>query len=369
MIGNLRTSIVSCPAPYGSGGLGQHLAEVVEGLRQAHELAGYFCASAPAEDVASGIGWPVEDRILPWRLKYTPARFNPGRRAFLVFDRFDRRVASAMKQPAGTFYAFAGAARESFLRAKQLGCSNLVLIAASSHVNKGTAQYRKAHDRYPFESSWLNEAYRNKTLEEYQLADRIYVASRYTEQSFLERGIAASKLVYKPLTPKPRFAEAAKLRADRRPGDGVFRVVCVGSVTVGKGIPILIEAFARFDRMPAELILVGGSSSRGMRRYMEEALRKDPRIKIQPGDPLPHFLSADVCVHPSWDDGFGYAPMEALAVGVPVIVTEDTGMKDFVREGENGYIVPTGDVDALVERLEAVAAKAPFAIAREVASR
>jgi glycosyltransferase involved in cell wall biosynthesis len=43
--------------------------------------------------------------------------------------------------------------------------------------------------------------------------------------------------------------------------------------------------------------------------------------------------------------------MEALACGVPTIVTEDTGMKEYVTEGVNGYVIPTGDVDALANRL------------------
>jgi glycosyltransferase involved in cell wall biosynthesis len=61
--------------------------------------------------------------------------------------------------------------------------------------------------------------------------------------------------------------------------------------------------------------------------------------------------TADVFVHPSYEDGFGYAPMEALACNVPVIVTEDTGMKESVVDGHNGYIIPTGDGDALLDRL------------------
>lgn len=44
--------------------------------------------------------------------------------------------------------------------------------------------------------------------------------------------------------------------------------------------------------------------------------------------------------------------MEALACGVPVIVTEDTSMKEHVREGMNGYIVPTGCWQAIFERVE-----------------
>jgi len=44
--------------------------------------------------------------------------------------------------------------------------------------------------------------------------------------------------------------------------------------------------------------------------------------------------------------------MEAIACGVPVIVTENTGMKEYVKEGVNGYIVPTGSYKAILERLE-----------------
>jgi len=43
---------------------------------------------------------------------------------------------------------------------------------------------------------------------------------------------------------------------------------------------------------------------------------------------------------------------EALAVGVPVIVTEVTGAKELVRPSVNGWVVPTGDLDALVAALE-----------------
>jgi glycosyltransferase involved in cell wall biosynthesis len=61
-----------------------------------------------------------------------------------------------------------------------------------------------------------------------------------------------------------------------------------------------------------------------------------------------------VFVHPTYEDGFGYAPMEALACGVPVIATKDTGMKEYIRDGENGYIIPSGVVPPIRERLEEV---------------
>jgi glycosyltransferase involved in cell wall biosynthesis len=47
--------------------------------------------------------------------------------------------------------------------------------------------------------------------------------------------------------------------------------------------------------------------------------------------------------------------MEALASGLPVLTTADTGMKEYVQEGENGFVIATGDSDAILERIELLA--------------
>ena len=91
----------------------------------------------------------------------------------------------------------------------------------------------------------------------------------------------------------------------------------------------------------------------------------DERITVGPGDPLPLLQRADAFVHPTYEDGFGYAPMEALACGVPVIATKDTGMKEYVQEGGNGYVVPTGSVEAIAEALMRVS-KTPLATTRSL---
>jgi glycosyltransferase involved in cell wall biosynthesis len=58
-------------------------------------------------------------------------------------------------------------------------------------------------------------------------------------------------------------------------------------------------------------------------------------------------------VHPSYEDGFAYAPAEALACGVPVLVTEDTGMKELLEDPRAGLVLPTGDFAALREAINA----------------
>jgi glycosyltransferase involved in cell wall biosynthesis len=126
----------------------------------------------------------------------------------------------------------------------------------------------------------------------------------------------------------------------------------VGHLSVAKGTPVLVEAFSRLDVPEAELWLIGGYGTRGMRRWLEARCAEDPRITIAPGDPLPHLRRANVYVHPSYQDGSPYAPLEAIACGVPVVLTEDTGTKELVRGDVEGTLVPTGDAAAIHEALQ-----------------
>jgi glycosyltransferase involved in cell wall biosynthesis len=321
--------------------LGRHFAEIVDEARAEQRLDRYFSRYATPADTAS-VALP--QTFTPW-LSYTPLRYSPGWLNHLENEFFDQSVAKALP-PADEFEGFGGQALHTFRRARQVGYQHLAMQAANSHVSNVKRQHHKALKRWPLEMSWLNLAQQRKTLKEYEMADTIYVASEYTHQTFLNEGFPESKLRKRIFRVNPRFVPPPTPN-----DDGVFRVVYTGSLTVAKGIPVLIEAFSRITGSEAELILVGGWATRGMRQYIQSWFVKDSRIRVAPGDPLPYLHQASVYVHPSFEDGFAYAPMEALACDVPVIVTTDTGMKDYVREGENGYIVPTGDIDALYERL------------------
>ena len=340
----------ACIAPYGSGGLGQHVAQLVEAARAAGHLARYYSGGVSPRDAADGTGVSVASRAYPWLAGYTPVRFSPGWKNGMNADLFDRAVARRLVGPLDAFTGFGGQALHSFRRARQLGATELTLQAANSHVDHVARRHAEAIRRWPIESSWLNDFQCRKTRAEYAMADVIDCCSRYTWDSFVAAGVNEAKLRRLALRPAERFQPAPARAADDR-----FRVVYVGSLSVMKGVPLLVEAFAKLARRDAELTLVGGWGTSGMRRYMQAAMARDPRIKVSPGDPLPHLRRADVCVHPTFEDGFAYAPMEAMAAGVTVVVSADTGMKEHVREGVNGYVMPTGDGEALLGRLEQLA--------------
>ena len=334
---------IACTASYGSGGLGQHFTQIVEAARQKNNLAQYYSSGIQPHDPA---GQLITVPILK-SLPYTPLRYSPGWINYLGGELFDR-AAAAKLTPTQEFEGFGGQSLHCFRRSRQLGCQTLHLQAANSHVHNVLRQHQAAIDRFTIEATWLNDIQCQKTLREYKFADVIHVASEYSRQSFLAEGFDAKKLQRIELTVNPRFKPSAK-----RPDDGIFRIIYVGSLTVMKGIPILLEAFSRLPGNDVQLTLVGGWATRGMRRYLQAWLARDSRIQIAPGDPLPHLQRASVYVHPSYEDGFAYAPMEALACGVPAIVTEDTGMKEYIQAGVNGYVIPSGNWEVLLEKLQA----------------
>ena len=341
--------LITCNATYGAGGLGNLLAEAVERARGETSSVKYICGAAKPSDEA--IATVVGSRYSSMLNRIPPIRFNPGRRQYLTFELFDRAAARRVDARYESLTAFAGQALHTFRRARQLGATRLELLSPTAHVNHVWRQHSKAYAQYPIERDWLSRGHRDKVLEEYQAADVILVVSDYARQTFLGEGVPPTKLEMF----HPRVHERFQSTAANESEDEIIRIVYTGALSVVKGVPLLIDAFDRLPIRSAELTLVGGSGTRGMRRFLERALQRDPRIRVAPGDPLPHLQRADVYVHPSYQDGFAYAVGEAIACGVPVIVTEDTGAKGLVVEGVNGWVVPTGDVESIRARLERLA--------------
>jgi len=337
--------ILSCNAPYNEGGLGKHLAQLVEEARSGKTLDGYYTSRKKSNDPK---GHEISLKRFRWLFHSLPFRDSLSWRDFLAADLFDRAVARMLAASA-IFHGFSGKSKHSFISARKLGYQQLILESATSHISNVMAQHQRAAKAFPIEKGWLNKQQHKKTLHEYETADLIYVASEYSRQTFLKAGFPESKVRRRVLLIEPRFAPPA-----RRFDSDHFTIVYVGRLQVSKGLPVLLDAFKQIQDKDAQLILVGGYGSNGMESYLNRRIEADPRIKILPGDPLPRLHRADVLVHPSFEDGLGLGPLEALACGVPVIVTEDTGMKEYVVDDVNGYVLPTGNVGALVEQLRAI---------------
>jgi glycosyltransferase involved in cell wall biosynthesis len=190
-------------------------------------------------------------------------------------------------------------------------------------------------------------SFRHRVLEEIELADYIVCPSRYAKRTFVDQGIPADRLVVCPYGVDPAVFDAAA-----RPVDGkTFRVLFLGHVCMRKGIHYLLEGFRQADLPDARLILAGpvDSAFRGvLDRYRGLFEETGPLQRSQVRD---RYLDADVFVMPSLADSYGLVVSEAMSTGLPVIVSENTGMADLITDGREGYVVPIRDSRAIAEKL------------------
>ncbi|HET8888503.1 MAG TPA: glycosyltransferase family 4 protein [Candidatus Angelobacter sp.] len=135
-------------------------------------------------------------------------------------------------------------------------------------------------------------------------------------------------------------------------------ITCVANVRRVKGIDVLVRAAQRVCReLPDAVFLVAGSLYE--REYSEEVqkmicsmgLEKNVRLLGFVGDPVPLLKMSDAFCLLSRSEGFCNALLEAMACGVPSVVTRVGGNPEAIREGENGFMVAIEDDAAAAERL------------------
>lgn len=133
-----------------------------------------------------------------------------------------------------------------------------------------------------------------------------------------------------------------------------FDILFVGQLSVRKGLHYLINAFKKFDHPNKRLHIVGVETEeidffKGLIKFEDNiifhGIKKDNNLRDM-------YNFADVFVLPSLEEGFAFVIKEALACGCPVIVSENTGAKEFVQENDCGLVVPIKDSNSITKSLD-----------------
>jgi glycosyltransferase involved in cell wall biosynthesis len=137
------------------------------------------------------------------------------------------------------------------------------------------------------------------------------------------------------------------------------RFVCVGRLCEQKGQLLLLEAARRLAIQGAqfELVLAGDGEMRSdVEAFIaDHSLQSTVRLKgwISGAQVRDEIMAARALVLPSFAEGLPVVIMEAMILRRPVITTFVAGIPELVNAGEHGWLVPAGDVDALVEAMQA----------------
>lgn len=169
-------------------------------------------------------------------------------------------------------------------------------------------------------------------------AERIWIAPDAVDVEFFE---GAARL---------RAARGAELRRELDVSDPV--VLYVGRLLDAKGILDLLEVFGSIrERFGATLLLVGDGPDRARYEEVCRSRRLDGvRFAgfVQPDDLAKYYAVADVFVFPTHSDPWGLAINEAMAAGLPPVVSDAAGAVDeLVRHGDSGLVYRAGDREAL----------------------
>jgi glycosyltransferase involved in cell wall biosynthesis len=288
--------------------------------------------------------------IPPWAFKYTWWRWYHGQRQ-LQKDRLLGRWARKQieKLEPELCYVFTQVGLETLKWARSAGVRT-VLDNPNGHIR----HYREVclrESRRWCDSGYIGhptEAMVERVEEEYALADRIRVSSEWARTSMTALGVPAAKI---EVVPQAIDLMRFQPKSDSNGTDGQLRLCFVGQLGLAKGFVYLARAIKDVGTERASLEIVGATGNRDTRRLLETE-STGISLSAAPGDPLPAYHRAELLVLPSLHDGFGFVVAEAMACGLPVIVTEDSGASCLVRNKENGWIVPSGKIEPLAAALE-----------------
>jgi starch synthase len=223
-----------------------------------------------------------------------------------------------------------------------------IVEAVNSHVEYQEDLLKEEYQRLNIPWHPFHKAEKNRRLKEYQQADYILLPSEFVKRSFLDKGFPEEKLIKVPFG----FDRINLINLEKfQKKDTFFTVLFVGSISVRKGVRYLIDAFQKLDTPNKKLVIVGPRD-----RYsgIDDLQLTDDVVftGILKGKELENaYLSADVFCLPSLEEGMALVQGEALSHGLPIITTTNSGGDDLINDGEEGFIVPIRDADAIFDKL------------------
>ena len=180
----------------------------------------------------------------------------------------------------------------------------------------------------------VSEYLRKRTVEEFDIRREIRVIYNFVDTERYRPD--AERCFRGHFAPEGEkiLMHASNFRPVKRPGDAV-------------------RLLARLrERIPAKLILVGEGPERLFVQQLVKELKLTGHVHfLGQQDYLEQLMAcADLFVLPSEQESFGLVALEAHACGVPVIGTRVGGMPELVRDGETGFLVPVGEIGAMVDK-------------------
>jgi glycosyltransferase involved in cell wall biosynthesis len=318
-------------------------------MRRGYELPHYKIKIFPAREIVRLLAQKMGQR---WLVEHERGWASVDR----VWQELDRFAAGALReshqrQRVRAVYAYEDCAERLFETARELGVRRIYDLPIAYWQTVQRLLQEEAR-RYPEWEPTLggtrdSEAKLARKTRELDLAELVICPSAFVLDSLPESVRTSKPCVVAPFgSPSVDQVE----HVERKPTGGPLRVLFVGALTQRKGLADLFAAMKLVASNEIELVVMG-SLLRPLAWYREQF----PHFSYEP--PRPHrdvlrlMRTCDVLVLPSIVEGRALVQQEAMACGLPLIVTRNAGGEDLITEGETGFLVPIRAPEVIAEKV------------------
>jgi glycosyltransferase involved in cell wall biosynthesis len=212
----------------------------------------------------------------------------------------------------------------------------------------GGSLKRNRSDGFPIQ--WVSYTGKRKELDLNQQFHRMIVATDYMRQELLRNAFAADKIeIHAPVPPDSNHALQSSF-SERN------LLLYAGQITRGKGVDVLLESLAMVQA-PFECVILGDGHHRGHCEELSRKLGIADSVHFEGYVPQAlmtgYYQEATAMVMSSvWPEPFGAVGLEAMRHGLPVIAFDAGGVKEWLTDGHDGFLVPWMDRAAYADRVE-----------------
>jgi glycosyltransferase involved in cell wall biosynthesis len=266
-----------------------------------------------------------------------------------VHDKFSKRLAKYVPLESDIFIGLSSFCIEAIEHAKE---KNMITIVDHGSLHQRVERQLQIEESerwgLPKEGNLPPEWIIEKEDREFHAADRVMVLSQIAKQSMIKAGVPAEKIFVNQCGVNLEEFKLGKKEEE------VFRVIQCGGLHQRKGVQYLLKAFTELELPKSELWFIGGGLETTSLRPIIKKYQTD-NVYFKGSFPQNQlyklYTQGSVFVLASIADGFGMVVPQAMACGLPVIVTEHVGAADIVTDGKTGFVIPIRDIDALKQKL------------------
>lgn len=207
---------------------------------------------------------------------------------------------------------------------------------------------RNRNGRFPIK--WVSYGEKRSEMELSRQCRRLIVYSQYQKDELIRNGYDPHRIfIHVPLN--FQGAQAPRSTLSNR-----NLIVYAGQIIRGKGVDLLLQALAKV-RLPFECVILGDGSDRANCERLCARLGLGGRVQfrgfVRAEELTAYYQEASVAAVSSvWPEPFGMAGPEAMLHGLPVVAFDAGGIREWLLDGENGFLVPWMDTDSFAERME-----------------